>query len=59
MEAFKTPTNLREKGLRFGGSRYTCVRADKNSIYAKDVSWTSTERSDRTEIETDTDTKSG
>jgi profilin len=36
VEAFKAPTNLREKGFRFGGSRYTCVRADKNSIYAKD-----------------------
>lgn len=36
-EAFKSPMSLREHGLFFLDQSYTCVRADKTSIYAKKV----------------------
>lgn len=34
-EAFKNPSPCREHGIHFNGATYQCVRADKNSIYAK------------------------
>ena len=35
--AFKNPPQAREHGIYFNGASYTCIRADKNSIYAKKV----------------------
>ena len=37
LDAFKNPPVTREEGLYFGDKQYKCVRADKNSIYAKHV----------------------
>lgn len=37
-DAFKNPPQTREEGLYFDDKQYKCVRADKNSIYAKCVS---------------------
>lgn len=38
LDAFKNPPQTREEGLYFEDKQYKCVRADKNSIYAKSVS---------------------
>ena len=38
LDAFKNPPQTREDGLYFDDKQYRCVRADKNSIYAKYVS---------------------
>ena len=38
LDAFKNPPQTREEGLYFDDKQYKCVRADKNSIYAKSVS---------------------
>ena len=38
LEAFKNPPQTREEGLYYDDKQYKCVRADKNSIYAKYVS---------------------
>ena len=38
VEAFKNPPQTREEGLYFEEKHYKCVRADKNSIYGKNVS---------------------
>lgn len=35
--AFHNPTSAREQGIHFNGASYKCVRADKDSIYAKKV----------------------
>ncbi|XP_013421902.1 profilin-4 [Lingula anatina] len=35
LDAFKNPPQTREEGLYFEDKQYKCVRADKNSIYAK------------------------
>ncbi|XP_070567530.1 profilin-4-like isoform X2 [Ptychodera flava] len=35
IDAFKDPPRTREEGLLFENNNYKCVRADKNSIYAK------------------------
>lgn len=37
IEAFHNPTSAREHGIQFNGASYKCVRADKDSIYAKKV----------------------
>ena len=34
---FKNPPQAREHGIYFNGASYSCIRADKNSIYAKKV----------------------
>ncbi|XP_065906724.1 profilin-4-like [Dysidea avara] len=33
--AFKNPPQAREHGIYFNGASYCCIRADKNSVYAK------------------------
>jgi len=38
MSAFRETGSAREHGIHFNGATYKCVRADKNSIYAKKVS---------------------
>ncbi len=38
VNAFNQPTLLRKKGLYFNEIYYTCIRADNESIYAKEVS---------------------
>ncbi len=38
LDAFKSPPQTREEGVYFEDKQYKCVRADKNSIYAKHVS---------------------
>ncbi len=38
VEAFHNPISAREHGIQFNGASYKCVRADKDSIYAKKVS---------------------
>ncbi len=38
VNAFNQPTLLRRKGLYFNEVYYTCIRADSESIYAKEVS---------------------
>lgn len=35
IDAFKNPPRTRDEGLFFNDKMYKCVRADKNSIYAK------------------------
>ncbi|XP_046327904.1 profilin-4-like [Haliotis cracherodii] len=35
LDAFKNPPQTREEGIYFDDKQYKCVRADKNSIYAK------------------------
>ncbi|XP_073424427.1 profilin-4 isoform X2 [Dendrobates tinctorius] len=35
IDAFKKSPDLRREGFHFGDKIYQCVRADKNSIYAK------------------------
>ncbi|KAK2144047.1 hypothetical protein LSH36_791g01010 [Paralvinella palmiformis] len=35
LDAFKNPPQTREDGLYFDDKQFRCVRADKNSIYAK------------------------
>lgn len=43
VNAFNQPTLLRKKGLYFNEVYYTCIRADNESIYAKEViqkNWT-------------------
>ncbi|XP_069830177.1 profilin-4 [Dendropsophus ebraccatus] len=35
IDAFKNPPILRREGLHFREKNYKCIRADKNSIYAK------------------------
>ncbi|XP_077869681.1 profilin-4-like [Saccoglossus kowalevskii] len=35
IDAFKDPPRTREEGIYFDNNNYKCVRADKNSIYAK------------------------
>ncbi|XP_064405153.1 profilin-4-like isoform X1 [Halichondria panicea] len=35
VEAFHNPISAREHGIQFNGASYKCVRADKDSIYAK------------------------
>ena len=35
LSAFTDPAPAREQGIHFNGATYKCVRADKNSIYAK------------------------
>ena len=35
--AFKNPPQAREHGIYFNGASYSCIRADKNSVYAKKV----------------------
>ncbi|XP_070190084.1 profilin-4-like [Littorina saxatilis] len=35
LDAFKNPPQTREEGIYFDDRQYKCVRADKNSIYAK------------------------
>ncbi|XP_056420321.1 profilin-4 isoform X1 [Hyla sarda] len=35
IDAFKNPAALRREGLHFREKNYKCIRADKNSIYAK------------------------
>ncbi len=37
VNAFNQPTILRKKGLYFNEIYYTCIRADNESIYAKEV----------------------
>ena len=37
LDAFKNPPQTREEGIYFDERQYKCVRADKNSIYAKCV----------------------
>lgn len=37
VEAFHNPISAREHGIQFNGASYKCVRADKDSIYAKKV----------------------
>jgi len=37
-DAFKKCATIRKEGLLFGEKNYSCVRADRNSIYAKTVS---------------------
>lgn len=39
IEAFHNPTSTREHGIHFNGATYKCVRADKDSIYAKKVNY--------------------
>ena len=39
LDAFKSPPQTREEGVYFEDKQYKCVRADKNSIYAKHVSF--------------------
>ena len=36
-EAFLNCTSARQHGIHFNGATYKCVRADKESIYAKKV----------------------
>ena len=38
LDAFKNPSHTREEGLYFDDYQYKCVRADRNSIYGKNVS---------------------
>ena len=38
VNAFNQPTILRKKGLYFNEVYYSCIRADNESIYAKEVS---------------------
>ena len=38
VDAFKNPAQAREEGLYFDNKQFKCVRADKNSLYAKHVS---------------------
>jgi hypothetical protein len=38
VNAFNQPTLLRRKGLYFNEIYYTCIRADNESIYGKEVS---------------------
>ena len=38
IDAFKDPPRTRQEGIYFHDRHYKCVRADKNSIYAKCVS---------------------
>nr|WAQ15594.1 profilin 3 [Halisarca dujardinii] len=33
--AFASPTDAMKKGIKFNGASYKCIRADKDSIYAK------------------------
>ncbi len=35
VDAFRNPSQTREKGLYYDGKAYECLRADKNSIYAR------------------------
>ncbi|KAM8954488.1 profilin-4 [Pelodytes ibericus] len=35
IDAFKNPAAVRKEGLFFREKEYKCIRADKNSIYAK------------------------
>ncbi|XP_041351509.1 profilin-4-like isoform X2 [Gigantopelta aegis] len=35
LDAFRNPQQTREEGMYFADQQYKCVRADKNSIYAK------------------------
>ncbi|KAH9500185.1 Profilin-4 [Bulinus truncatus] len=35
LDAFKNPPQTREEGIYFDDKQFKCVRADKNSIYAK------------------------
>ncbi|KAJ8356476.1 hypothetical protein SKAU_G00192700 [Synaphobranchus kaupii] len=35
IDSFQQTTLTREEGIHFLGKNYTCVRADKNSIYSK------------------------
>ncbi|CAL1532799.1 unnamed protein product [Lymnaea stagnalis] len=35
LAAFKNPAQTREEGIYYDDKQYKCVRADKNSIYAK------------------------
>ncbi|XP_076466379.1 profilin-4-like isoform X2 [Babylonia areolata] len=35
LDAFKNPPQTREEGIYFDDRQFKCVRADKNSIYAK------------------------
>lgn len=35
LEAFKNPPQTREDGILFDNKLFKCIRADKNSIYAK------------------------
>jgi len=37
LDAFKNPPQTREEGIYFDDRQFKCVRADKNSIYAKCV----------------------
>ena len=36
-EAFVNSTSARQHGIHFNGATYKCIRADKESIYAKKV----------------------
>ena len=38
VNAFNQPTVLRKKGIYFNEVYYACIRADNESIYAKEVS---------------------
>ncbi|XP_055889916.1 profilin-4-like isoform X1 [Biomphalaria glabrata] len=35
LDAFKNPPQTRQDGIYFDEAQYKCIRADKNSIYAK------------------------
>ena len=37
LSAFRDTGSARENGIHFNGATYKCIRADKNSIYAKKV----------------------
>ncbi|KAE8605233.1 hypothetical protein XENTR_v10015039 [Xenopus tropicalis] len=46
VDAFKNPSALRKEGLQLWDKSYHCVRADKNSIYAKCVLISERKKSD-------------
>lgn len=37
LASFREAGTALERGIHFNGAKYKCVRADKNSIYAKKV----------------------
>ena len=39
ISAFKNPSAFRQQGIKFNGATYKCVRADKDSIYGKKVTF--------------------
>ena len=37
IDSFNNPNLTRERGIYFNETNYNCLRADEDSIYAKDV----------------------